>query len=155
MWCSIIEQTTSAAAVLLGYYPRRPHYSPRCSSSCTSRYNRACLSSSDLPLLHHQTNLPRLLPINFQVCSMTANTVCRCNGGGGEGGLPILRGRGHCCHPSRGWRGLFLPTTVVGGMTTMAISLVGFSIHLFPTWCDKQSCQARMRPSNRGRWFHV
>ncbi len=30
---------------------------------------------------------------------------------------------------------------------------------LFPsffwTWCDKQCCQARLHPSNRGRWFFV
>ncbi len=25
----------------------------------------------------------------------------------------------------------------------------------FLTWCDKCSCQARIRPSNRGWWFHV
>ncbi len=25
----------------------------------------------------------------------------------------------------------------------------------FLTWCDKRSCQAQMRPSNRGQWFHV
>ncbi len=34
-------------------------------------------------------------------------------------------------------------------------SLVGFSTCFFWTWCDKQSCQARLHPSNRGRWFHV
>ncbi len=32
---------------------------------------------------------------------------------------------------------------------------VGFSICFFRTWCNKQSCQAQLRPSNRGRWFHV
>ncbi len=33
---------------------------------------------------------------------------------------------------------------------------LGRLLHLFfLTWCDKQSCQARLRPSNRGRWFHV
>ncbi len=128
LWGSIVEQTASAAAALLGYSPWRPHYSLCCSSSCTSRYNRACLSYSDLPLLHHQTNLPRLPPINFQVCSMTVDSVCRHDGGDGEGGLPILRGRGHCCHCSRGCRGLFLPTTVVGGMTTTAITAAAVGV---------------------------
>ncbi len=122
LWCSILEQTASAAAALLGYSPRQPHYSPCCSSSCTSRYNQACLSSSDLPLLYHQTNSPRLPPINFQVYSTTADSVCRRDGGGGEGRLPILRGHGHCRHCSRGCRGLFLPTTVVGGMMTTAVT---------------------------------
>ncbi len=32
---------------------------------------------------------------------------------------------------------------------------VCFSIHFFWTWCNKWSCQARLHPSNRGRWFHV
>ncbi len=34
-------------------------------------------------------------------------------------------------------------------------SLVGFSLHFIWTRRDKQSCRARLRPSNRGRWFHV
>ncbi len=33
---------------------------------------------------------------------------------------------------------------------------LGWLFHLFFwTWCDKRSCQARLRPSNRGWWFHV
>ncbi len=33
---------------------------------------------------------------------------------------------------------------------------LGWLFHpFFLTWCDKQSFQARLRPSNRGRWFHV
>ena len=33
---------------------------------------------------------------------------------------------------------------------------LGRGFHLFFwTWCDKQSCQAWLHPSNRGRWFHV
>ncbi len=34
-------------------------------------------------------------------------------------------------------------------------SSVGFAIRFFWTWRDKLSCQAWLRPSNRGRWFHV
>ncbi len=122
LWCSIVEQTAPAAAALLGYSPWQQHYSPRCSSLCISRYNLACLSSSNLPLLHHQTNLPWLPPINFKVCSTKADSVCRCNGGGGEGRLPILPSHGHCPHRSRGCCSLFLPTTIVGGMMTIAIT---------------------------------
>ncbi len=33
--------------------------------------------------------------------------------------------------------------------------LVVVSIIFFWTWCDKQCCQARLRCSNRGRWFFV
>ncbi len=34
--------------------------------------------------------------------------------------------------------------------------LLGRLFHpFFWTWCDKRSCQAWLRPSNRGRWFHV
>ncbi len=54
--------------------------------------------------------------------AMKADSVCRCNGGGGEGRLPILHGHGHCRHCSRGCLSLFLSTTVVGGMTTTAIT---------------------------------
>jgi hypothetical protein len=53
---------------------------------------------------------------------MTADSVCCRDCGGGEGGLPILYGRGHCRHRSRGCRGLFLLITAVGGMTTTAIT---------------------------------
>ncbi len=66
-------------------------------------------------LLHHQMNLPWLTLNNFQVCCTTADSVCCCDCGGGEGGLSIFYGRGHCRHCSHGCHGLFFLITVLGG----------------------------------------
>ena len=46
----------------------------------------------------------------------------------------------------------WLPLVGVGFVIN---SLVSFSICFFWTWCNKRSCQAQLRPSNRGQWFHV
>ncbi len=66
-------------------------------------------------LLHHQMNLPWPMLNNFQVCCTTADSICCCDCGGGEGGLSIFYGRGGSCHRSRGCRGLFFLITVLGG----------------------------------------
>ncbi len=45
-----------------------------------------------------------------------------------------------------------LPLVEVGFVIN---SLVSISVCFFRTWCNKQSCKAQLRPSNRGWWFHV
>ncbi len=67
------------------------------------------------PLLHHQMNLPWLTLNNFQVCCRTADSVCCCDCGGGEGGLSIFYGRGCCPHHSHGCCGLFFLITILEG----------------------------------------
>ena len=66
-------------------------------------------------LLHHQMNLPWPTLNNFQVCCTTADSVCCCDCGSGEGGWSSFYGRGHRRHRSRGCRSLFFLFTILGG----------------------------------------